>query len=86
MSGKTLGNHVLAEMGRLRGNARHLWGLMKKVPLDRESCKNVLLDIRKSLKIIFRIIQDKVVEYIRGLSFDQKLLLSIMLGKILKNI
>jgi len=81
MSGKYLDNHVLAEMGRLRGNASRLWDLMKKAPLDRESCKNMLLDIRKSLKIIFRITQDKVVEYIRGLSFNQKLLLTTMLGK-----
>jgi hypothetical protein len=55
------------EVGKLKGNIKYLWELSKQSPLDRENCKNAVLEIRKSLRLLWAIIQDASLERIREL-------------------
>ena len=72
---------VSTEIGRLRGNIKHLWNLSKETTLNRHECKNGVLEIRKSLKIVWALAQDFLIDRIRGLDFEKSLLLTIIAGK-----
>lgn len=47
---------VSREIGKLKSNIKHLWELSKQSPLNREDCKNDVLEIRKSFKVLWELI------------------------------
>ena len=51
---------ILREIGRLRGNLKRLWELSKQSPLDRDNCKDVLLEIRKSFRLLREYLRDNI--------------------------
>jgi hypothetical protein len=76
-----LKNRVSIEIGKLRGNIKQLWELSKQPSLDRENCKNVIFEIRKSFKILWEIVQEAALDQMKGLSFEGRLLFTIVAGK-----
>ena len=72
---------VSVEIGKLRGNIKHLWDLSKETALNRHDCKNLVLEIRKSLKIVFQLARDLVVDRIEKLDSDKRLILTLITGK-----
>jgi signal recognition particle subunit SEC65 len=72
---------VSKELGRLKGNLKYLWELSKQSPLDRDSCKNALLEIRKSFRLLLACVQDIILESLRGLKPREYTILSIFIGK-----
>ena len=70
-----------AEIGKLRGNIKLLWNLSKETELNRHDCKNLVLEIRKSLKIVFELAQGLLIDRIEGLDSDKRLLLTLITGK-----
>jgi hypothetical protein len=69
------------EIGKLKGNVKHLWELSKQSPLDRESCKNTVLEIRKTLRLLWTIIQDATLERVRELDSGRYILFTLLAGK-----
>ncbi|MEM4530167.1 MAG: hypothetical protein QXQ52_06595 [Candidatus Methanomethylicaceae archaeon] len=72
---------VSREIGKLKGNIKCLWDLSKQTPLNRDSCRNIILEIRKSLKILWELVQDVAIEYVRKLDFSTRFLFTIITGK-----
>jgi len=72
---------ILKEVGKLKGNTKHLWELSKQSPLDRESCKNAVLEIRKSLRLLWATVQDVTLERVKELDPDRYILLTLLAGK-----
>jgi len=72
---------VSTEIGRLRGSIKHLWNLSKETTLNRNDCKNLVLEIRKSLKIVWELAQDFLIDRIGGLDPSKRLLLTVIAGK-----
>lgn len=52
--------YILREIGRLKGNLKRLWELSKQSPLDRDNCKDVLLEIRKSFRLLREYLRDNI--------------------------
>jgi hypothetical protein len=69
---------VSKEVGKLRGNIKYLWELSKQSPLDRENCKNALLEIRKSFKLLWAILQDATLERVKELDPDKYILFTLL--------
>jgi hypothetical protein len=72
---------ISKEIGKLKSNVKYLWELSKQSQLDRNNCKNTVLEIRKSLTILWNLMQETALELIRGLSFEKRLLFTIITGK-----
>lgn len=72
---------VSREIGKLKGNIKHLWELSKQSPLNREGCKNYVLEIRKSFKVLWELIREAPLERIRELDFEKRCLFTIIAGK-----
>ena len=72
---------VSTEIGRLRGNIKHLWNLSKETTLNRHDCKNVVLEIRKSLKVLWELMQNFLIDRTKELDFDKRVLMTIIAGK-----
>jgi hypothetical protein len=72
---------VSKEIGKLKGNIRYLWESLKQSQLDRNDCKNIILEIRKSLKILWGLVLDAVLEVIRELEPEGRLFLASAIGK-----
>jgi signal recognition particle subunit SEC65 len=79
-SSKTVVN-ASREIGRLKGNLKRLWELSKQSPLDRNNCKDVLLEIRKSLRLLLTHIQDIILESLEKLEPTEYTLFTILIGK-----
>jgi hypothetical protein len=72
---------VSKEVGKLKSNVKHLWKLSQQSPLDRESCKNTVLEIRKSLRLLWAIVQDATLERVRELDSERYTLFTLLAGK-----
>jgi len=72
---------ISKEIGRLKSYVKYLWELSKQSQLDRNNCKNTVLEIRKSLTILWNLMQETVLELIRGLGLEKRLLFMIITGK-----
>ncbi len=79
-SSKTVVN-ASREIGRLKGNLKRLWELSKQSPLDRNNCKEVLLEIRKSFRLLLAYIQDIILESLEKLEPTEYTLFTIIIGK-----
>jgi len=79
-SSKTIVN-ISREIGRLKGNLKRLWELSKQSPLDRNNCKDVLLEIRKSFRLLLAYSQDTILEFLKKLEPTEYTLLKIAIGK-----
>jgi len=62
---------ILREIGRLRGNLKRLWELSKQSPLDRDNCKDVLLEIRKSFRLLREYFQDNIDIFSRAFALGK---------------
>jgi hypothetical protein len=56
---------VSKEIGKLKGNIKHLWESLKQSQLNRNDCKNTILEIRKSLKILLYLTRDIILDIVR---------------------
>jgi hypothetical protein len=72
---------ISKEIGKLKSNTKHLWELLKQSPLDRESCKNAVLEIRKSLRLLWAIAEDTTLEHVKELDPGRYILLMFLVGK-----
>lgn len=72
---------ILEEIGKLRGNAKRLWSLIEKEKIDRNEAKNVTLEMRKSFKILWSVIEEVFVEKVSDLAPDKYFLLTTLTGK-----
>ena len=62
---------ILREIGRLRGNLKRLWELSKQSRLDRDNCKDVLLEIRKSFRLLREYFQDNIDIFSRAFALGK---------------
>jgi len=79
-STKTVVN-VSREIGRLKGNLKRLWELSKQSPLDRNNCKDVLLEIRKSFRLLSAYIQDIILDSFEKLEPTKYIIFTTIIGK-----
>jgi hypothetical protein len=72
---------ISEEIGKLKGNIKRLWELSKQSPLNRDDCKNIVLEIRKSFRVLWTIIQDTILERVKESDHVKYLLFTIIAGK-----
>lgn len=72
---------ISKEIGKLKGDIKNLWDLSKQIPLNRADCKNTVLEIRKSLKVLWEVVQDAILERLGELKFEERFLFMIIAGK-----
>lgn len=72
---------ILEEVGKLRGNVKRLWSLREKEKIDRNEAKNVIQEVRKSLKVLCSISEELFAEKVSDLAPDKYFLLTMLTGK-----
>lgn len=72
---------TVEEFGKLRANLRHLWDFSTEKEIDRDTCRNIVLEIRKSIKIIWSSLEDLLLDRTSNLPLDKTLLIMLLAKK-----
>jgi len=72
---------ISSEIGKIKGNIKLLSKLLKQTPLNKDDCRDIILEIKKSLKVIWELIQDITIDHIKNLDFSKRFLFAIIAGK-----